>query len=187
MTTTTTTERHPAIASPELDAALERLAFVEATAAADVARVATATANLHRAVTAPVARERAAMRLAAALRLAEQSSVAQPDADGLHAIRAALTAAMRYVTDRTEYGPPSDDPRDRPERLRPTTRPVIEGQARLRHRLADLRVRVAAWHGDPDHLDGAGVVALLADLSDACEAADQFRALVSVTATQEVN
>ena len=45
MTTTTTTERHPAIASPELDAALERLAFVEATAAADVARVATATAN----------------------------------------------------------------------------------------------------------------------------------------------
>jgi hypothetical protein len=94
---------------------------------------------------------------------------------------------MRYVTDRTEYGPPSDDPRDRPERLRPTSRPVIEGQARLRHRLADLRVRVAAWHGDPDHLDCAGVVALLADLSNACEAADQFRALVSVTATQEVN
>jgi len=175
-------ELHPAIASEALTAALDRLAAAEQTARADIARVVAATDALDKADASgdPYGRERAAEHLSAAHRLVERSSSPALDADGLRVVRQALAAGQRYVTDRTEYGPPSDDPRDHPERLRPTSRPVIEGQGRLRHRLADLRVRVGAWHGNPSSLDHAGLVALLAALSNACDAADALRALVSV-------
>jgi|GEM_PF-2897893 hypothetical protein len=178
--TMTDTQLHEAIASEALTAALDRLAAAEQTARADVARVVAATDDLDRADSDPYARERAAQRLAAAHLLVKRSGAPKLDAEGLRVVRQALAAGQRYVTDRTEYGPPSDDPRDAPERLRPTSRPVIEGQGRLRHRLADLRVRVDAWHGDPSSLDHAGLDDLLVALSNACDAADALRSLVSV-------
>jgi hypothetical protein len=174
-----TVELHPAIASEALTDALDRLATAEQTARADVARVVGAADDLDRADSDPYARERAAQRLAAAHLLVEQSSPAQLDADGLRVVRLATSDALRYISDRTEFAPVSD-PRDKPQRFKPTDLERGEAQSRLRQTLAILGQRVDAWYRDPPSLDHAGLDDLLAALSGACDAADALRALVSV-------
>jgi hypothetical protein len=176
-----TVELHPAIASEALTDALDRLATAEQTARADVARVVAATDELERADASgdPAARWRAAEKLSAAHRLVERSSPAQLDADGLRVVRLATSDALRYISDRTEFAPVSD-PRDKPQRFKPTDLERGEAQSRLRQTLAILGQRVDAWYRDPPSLDHAGLDDLLAALSGACDAADALRALVSV-------
>jgi hypothetical protein len=180
MTTTDTTQYHPAIDSPDLGPGLERLAARERTCRADAERVAERALDLERADASgdPYSRERAAERLAGAHQLAARSSSPEPDADALRAIRGALTAALAYISQRAEYALVAD-PRDQPRRLRPDDSATLEGQARLRAVLGDLRRRADAWHHDPASVDSAAIAALLGDLSAACAEADAFRQLVS--------
>jgi hypothetical protein len=182
MTTTTTTELHPAIASDELEAGLGRLAARERTCRADAERVAERALDLERADASgdPYARERAAERLAGAHELVARSSSPELDAEALVAVRAALGVSLGYCSVRTEYAPVAD-PRDAPKRLHPGDQPTLEGQARLRAALGDLRRCVDAWHHDPASLDSAAIVALLERASAACHEADRFHALVSAS------
>jgi hypothetical protein len=180
VTTTDTTQYHPAIDSPDLGPGLERLAARERTCRADAERVAERALDLERADASgdPYSRERAAERLAGAHQLAARSSHPTPDAEALVAAREALEAGLGYCSQLTEYAPVAD-PRDKPQRLRPGDQATLEGQLRLRAALGDLRRRADVWHHDPASLDSAAIVALLGDLSAACRDADAFRALVS--------
>jgi hypothetical protein len=179
MTTTTTTELHEAISSPELADALARFAEAERFTAGEARRVAAAEGELVAADRGDAAqRDIAAQRLAGLRLLAGRTGPARLDGPGLNAVRAAIAAALRFINDRAEYAPPAD-PRDAPKRLHPADRDALEGQARLRHALASIRLATDTWARAPGAYDLAAVVAMLGRLSDGCRAADAFRAALA--------
>ncbi len=174
-----TLELHEAIASDELLAALARFAAVEVFTAGEARRVAAAEAELLAADPGDAAqRDLAAGRLAGLRLLAERTGPARLDGPGLNAVRAAIAAALRYINDRAEYEPVAD-PRDQPRRLHPADSQTLEGQARLRHALASIRLATDTWSRVPGAYDLAAVVAMLERLSAGCREADDFRATLT--------
>jgi hypothetical protein len=184
---TTTTTLHPSIASDELLDGLARFAAVEVFTEAEARRVDEAARQLVEADRGnPCQRAIAAQNLGACRFLAERSGPAKLDAEGLNSVRAAIAAALRFMSDRAEYAPP-DDPRSAPKRLHPADRQTLEGQARLRLALASVRRETDVWALSPERFDLAAVRALLGRASDGCRAADQFRATFAAPAPVPVS
>jgi hypothetical protein len=174
-----TLELHPAIASDELLDGLARFAAVEAFTEGEAQRVDEAAAALVEADRGnPAQRAIAAQNLYACRYLAEQSGPAQLDPEGLNSVRAAIAAGMHYLAERCEFEPPTD-PRDQPRRLHPADSQTLEGQARLRHALASIRLATDTWSRVPGAYDLAAVVDLLERLSAGCHEADDFRATLT--------
>jgi hypothetical protein len=174
-----TTELHPAIASEALTDALERFAAAEQRARIDRDGLLAAETEFEWADAGndPAKRLEAATAVAASQLLVASSSPAQLDAEGRLLVRSAIEAGMRWYVGHVDFEPPSDDPRVRPEPLKPKDLALSEAIARTRPGRDALRMSFDEWWRDPSRFNYERTLGLLAAASALCRSADEVRAL----------